>query len=291
MKIVHRYNSRERQHYLLEKHYTFKLNPHLLYVGLLDKQKGWHEEPHAHDFLELVFVLDGCGTVTVEGEERDIKRGDILVYNAGAVHFEKSDEEDPLEIRCAAYNRLQITDLPENWLLPPDYGFLFPSGGMYPVFCDCFEKLLREFERKDRFYTEIAQNEARTLLMHLFRLINETGNIAPLLSKSRILEIAVTYIDEHYTEPLLLDNIAQVCHTDKYYLSHLFSRERGMSVGKYILQKRLDEAKRLLKETEMPVKNVAETAGFGDAGYFCRVFKRECGCTPLSYRNLALAGK
>lgn len=285
MKIVHRYNSRERQHYLLEKHYTFKLNPHLLYVGLLDKQKGWREEPHSHEFLELVFVLDGHGIVNVAGEEREIARGDILVYNAGAVHYEQSAPEDPMELRCIAYNRLKITDLPENWLLPPDYGFLFPSGGMYKTFCDCFENLIREFERKDRFYTEIVQNEARTLLMHLFRLINETGNIAPLLNKSYILELAVTYIDKHYADSLLLDDIAKACYTDKYYLSHLFSRVQGMSVGKYILQKRIEEAKRLLKETAMPVKEVAETAGFGDAGYFCRVFKRECGCTPLSYRH------
>lgn len=285
MEILHRYNTKERQHYLLEKHYTFKLKPRLLYVGSLDKHGGWKEEPHSHNFLELVFVIDGRGTVDIGNVEYEICRGDILVYNAGLTHFEKSSVDDPLEVRFVAYDKLEITDLPPNWLLPPAYGFLFRSGDMYDVFRGYFETLIREFEGRERFYVEIAQNVSRTLLMYLFRLINQTENAAGLLSSSRTMETALRYIDENYMREISLEELAQVCRTNKYYLSHMFSRNQGVSVGRYILCRRIDEAKKLLEQDDMLVSDVAGAVGFDDANYFSRVFKKETGQTPREFRR------
>ena len=82
MDIIHRYNSKERQHYLLGSHYSFRLRPQLLYVGRLNKQAGWHDEPHSHDFAEILFVKEGYGTVRAYGTEKIIGPGDIIVYNA-----------------------------------------------------------------------------------------------------------------------------------------------------------------------------------------------------------------
>lgn len=285
MEILHRYNTKERQHYLLEKHYTFKLKPRLLYVGSLDKHGGWKEEPHSHNFLELVFVIDGRGTVDIGNVEYEICRGDILVYNAGLTHFEKSSVDDPLEVRFVAYDKLEITDLPPNWLLPPAYGFLFHSGDMYDVFRGYFETLIREFEGRERFYVEIAQNVSRTLLMYLFRLINQTENAAGLLASSRTMETALRYIDENYMREISLEELAQVCRTNKYYLSHMFSRNQGVSVGRYILCRRIDAAKKLLEQDDMLVSDVAGAVGFDDANYFSRVFKKETGQTPREFRR------
>ena len=285
MEILHRYNTKERQHYLLEKHYTFKLKPRLLYVGSLDKHGGWKEEPHSHNFLELVFVIDGRGTVDIGNVEYEICRGDILVYNAGLIHFEKSSVDDPLEVRFVAYDKLEITDLPPNWLLPPAYCFLFHSGDMYAVFRGYFETLIREFEGRERFYVEIAQNVSRTLLMYLFRLINQTENAAGLLASSRTMETALRYIDENYMREISLEELAQVCRTNKYYLSHMFSRNQGVSVGRYILCRRIAAAKKLLEQDDMLVSDVAGAVGFDDANYFSRVFKKETGQTPREFRR------
>lgn len=285
MEVVHRYNSDERQHYLLEKHYTFKLKPRLLYVGLLDKQGGWREVPHNHEFLEVIFITDGKGTVTIEDVDYDVKRGDLLVYNAEVMHFEKSSIEDPMEILFVAYDNLEITDLPPNWLLPPSYGYVFASGEMYEIFYRYFSTLVREFDRKERFYMEISQNISRTLLMYIFRLINKTENAAGLLDSGKTMETALRYIDENFREEITLDKLSEVCFTNKFYLSHLFTRVQGVSVGKYILDKRIKEAKRMLENKENSVALIAVSVGFNDPSYFCRVFKKETGLTPLAYRK------
>ncbi|UKI19932.1 MAG: AraC family transcriptional regulator [Oscillospiraceae bacterium] len=284
MKIKHRYNSAQRQHYLLEAHYSFKLKPRLLYVGSLDKHGGWREEPHAHDFFEMVFITDGHGTAIIGESEHELSRGDILIYNAGISHYERSRMDDPMEACFIAYDKLEITDLPPNWLLPSSYGCFFPAGDMYGIFDRLFSSLLREFEQKERFYMEIAQNMSRTLLMYLFRLINKTENAENLLDSGRILDTVINYINLHYTQEITLEDLARECYANKYYLSHLFSRVRGESIGKYIQRRRLCEAKRLLAETDNSVRKIAEAVGFPDNSYFCRVFKKETGVTPLTFR-------
>ena len=131
---------------------------------------------------------------------------------------------------------------------------------------------------------EIAQNMSRTLLMYLFRLINKTENAENLLDSGRILDTVINYINLHYTQEITLEDLARECYANKYYLSHLFSRVRGESIGKYIQRRRLCEAKRLLAETDNSVRKIAEAVGFPDNSYFCRVFKKETGVTPLTFR-------
>ena len=291
MEVIHRFNSEERQHYLLEKHYAFKLKPRLLYAGYLDKLGGWKEEPHSHSFLEIVFVTDGSGTVMIDGKEYPVQRGDLLVYNADVVHFEKSSLTDPMEIRFVAFDKLEITDLPPNWLLPLSYGYVFPCGEMYATFHLYFSLLITEFEKKERFYMEIAQNISRTLLMYLFRLINRTKNASALFDSSKMIETALSYIDRHYSGKIRLDDLAEECYTNKYYLSHLFTRVQGISIGKYILNKRLRESESLLQSSDLSVTEIATKCGFPDPNYYCRVFKKERGISPSAYRKKSRARK
>ena len=285
MHPIHRFDTKDRRHFLLEKHYTFKLKPKLLYVGYLNKQVDFKEENHSHDFLEVVFVSGGKGKVIIDGKQADIKSGDILVYNAGCEHYETSSKDDPLELKFLAFDKLQITDLPKNWLIPPTYGNIFPSADMQETFRNYFNMLIMEFEGKDRFYVEVGGNMARTLLMYLFRLINRKESTDKLLSQNKILEVAEGFIAENFKQNISLEDVAAACYANKYYLSHMFTETKGMSVGKYILNKKLDEAKRLLVGTNLSVSDIANEIGLNESSYFCRVFKKETGKTPLAYKK------
>ncbi|MBQ7932909.1 MAG: helix-turn-helix domain-containing protein [Clostridia bacterium] len=83
-------------------------------------------------------------------------------------------------------------------------------------------------------------------------------------------------------------SVAELCR--KFYISRqvlyaLFRDEFGDTVGNYILNKRLTEAKRLLKETGSPISDIARTVGFADYSYFIRLFRKHIGMTPLQYRK------
>ena len=128
MEINHRFDSKERQHYLFRHHYALKIKPRLLYVGKLDKKGGWREGAHSHDFCEIIYVADGHGTITVEKSVYKVRKGDIIIYNADLVHEEESSSTHPMALYFMGLGGLRLTDLPVNHLLPPDLDFIYPSG-------------------------------------------------------------------------------------------------------------------------------------------------------------------
>lgn len=286
MEITHRYDSRERQHYLFRKHYSLKIRPRLLYAGKLDKADGWREEAHSHDFCEVVYVADGVGTITVDGISRTVRQGDIIIYNANLVHEEESSSEKPMALYFMGLGGLRLTELPSNHLLPPGLDYVYPTGKYAELFTACFDRMIPEFEKKEQFYAEITQNLALTMIMYMFRLINENNRDSDqLLQSNTNIRQAIAYIHEHLSEELMLEDIAKQCHISKFYLSHQFTQTQGISLSKYILKSRITKSMQLLRETNLPVKEVSEAVGFHDVAYFCRAFKRETNLTPLQYRK------
>lgn len=132
--------------------------------------------------------------------------------------------------------------------------------------------------------SECAASFARTLVLLALRRQKESKasmqrlivGIAPRIKE---------YLDEHFMEDLRLENVAKSLHVSASYLSHCFKAFMGISPVAYIIQRRIEEAQRLLLTTEETVTNIAIECGFNDSNYFQSVFKREVGMTPGSYRK------
>jgi len=285
MEVLHRYNSEERQHYLLKHHYSFKLKPRLLYVGELKKNNGWQEHPHSHRFCEILFVVDGKGCTTVNGERLQFKKGDIIIYNPHVEHYEESSLQEPTEFLFFALDKFEITDLPQNHLLPSDYSIIYNSEDCYSAIYELFKKMIAEFETKNDFYVEIAQNISRTILMYIFRVINYADQGFNIHKPNTALEKALRFINDNFKSNISLEDVADACYINKYYLSHQFSKFKGISVGKYLLNLKIEEAQRLLETTALSINEISERSGFNDPNYFSRTFKKELGISPLQYRK------
>jgi len=93
------------------------------------------------------------------------------------------------------------------------------------------------------------------------------------------------YIDEHYAEDLHLDTLAETQGYNASYLRWLFHEVLGMNIHDYVLQVRIEEAKRLILAGNMRMKDVARAAGFSDPHYFSHVFKKVEGVRPTEYLN------
>lgn len=93
------------------------------------------------------------------------------------------------------------------------------------------------------------------------------------------------HIHGHITERISIYTLAGLAGLHPNYFSNLFTDIFGMPPREYILRKRTERAQLLLWTTGMPVKQVADAAGFEDASYFCRVFRRRVGMTPQMYRR------
>ncbi|MGN7764422.1 response regulator transcription factor [Paenibacillus sp. 22594] len=99
------------------------------------------------------------------------------------------------------------------------------------------------------------------------------------------LEEVRQYIDGHFAEAVTLEGLARAFFVSKEYLSKVFKLEYGCNVTDYILGLRMDKAREWLADENIPIKTVAELAGYEDVGYFYRVFKKHFGVAPGEMRK------
>lgn len=99
------------------------------------------------------------------------------------------------------------------------------------------------------------------------------------------IRIMKQYMKENFHENLTLDMIADAAFLSASYASRLFKKEQDVSIMEFLLQIRMTEARRLLKETDLSIEVISERTGYSDPGYFTKVFRKSEGKTPSQYRQ------
>ena len=106
------------------------------------------------------------------------------------------------------------------------------------------------------------------------------------VSRKRLELAAVKeYLDEHYTERITLDDLAERFFINKFYLSKIFRETYGTTINNYLISKRITRAKQLLRFTDMTVDEIGVAVGMTDANYFSRMFRKVEGISPREYRK------
>lgn len=124
----------------------------------------------------------------------------------------------------------------------------------------------------------IAQLEQETL--------NKQEKSSPITEQSSnsVVQNITLFIDKHYKEDISLSDLADTFYLSKEHLSRLFKKETGQNLFSYIMDLKLEEAKRLLIETNRTLDDIAFSLGFSNGNYFSKVFKKNIGVSPSSYR-------
>lgn len=104
---------------------------------------------------------------------------------------------------------------------------------------------------------------------------------------ARVIEGAKAFIQSRYTESISLKDVASFVNLNPNYFSEFFKNETGRNFVDFLIETRLEEAKRLLSETDTKVYEIATRVGYEDVASFNRAFKRVMGISPLEYRKLA----
>ncbi|MEX1028788.1 MAG: response regulator [Paenibacillaceae bacterium] len=97
---------------------------------------------------------------------------------------------------------------------------------------------------------------------------------------------AARYMEEHYSEPLPLQQVASHVHLNTTYFSHLFKKVTGRSFVEYLIELRMEKAKLLLTNTDMNITEVSGMLGYDLPNYFAKLFKQSTGLSPKEYRKL-----
>ena len=138
-------------------------------------------------------------------------------------------------------------------------------------------KASRSFEDLERF--------AQALFDATSQLLQRASDADDIIAR------VTAYIQQNFRENIDRDDVAAVAYITPNYLSKQFRSKMGMNLREYINQIRVDEAKRLLLSTNLPVSEVAGMAGYENISYFSTVFRKRTGMSPVDWRNSGGGGE
>ena len=121
-------------------------------------------------------------------------------------------------------------------------------------------------------------------IQHL-RQQRETPARRPVTPTESLIEQVQFYIFEHISQEISRDDIAAYVNLSPQYLSTVFKRETNCTLSDYIRNERIAFAKRLLKQTNLPISMISENVGYDSLSYFSSVFRQIAGCSPREYRR------
>ncbi|MBI2955279.1 MAG: helix-turn-helix domain-containing protein [Chloroflexi bacterium] len=125
--------------------------------------------------------------------------------------------------------------------------------------------------------------ETRLLLQRFIHQLLYATAQSRTSARQHIVRTAKRYISDNYSRNISLEEVAESVHLSPFYFSHLFAQEAGCTFRDFVTSARIKAAKKALLEQRLSLKEVATQAGYGDVGYFGRVFKRVEGVTPRQF--------
>ncbi|SMQ84674.1 transcriptional regulator, AraC family [Bacillus sp. OV166] len=247
---------------------------------------------HRHSFFEVCYVLNGEGQYKDLDVQYPLKKGTVFLSRPNIHHqilsetglflvfvaFEILHKKSKVDA-ISMYNLLAKTnrictsvadDSPTAllWRALVDYtsngganDFNFITNMAHSLILS-FSTMFSETNQRSRNQEKMFSNRSPT---HLYQ--------------------AKLFIRDNLSEPLKLEDVANYLHISSRHLSRIFSTELCESFSNYIRKERVKEAACLLEMTNIPIKEIADVAGFGSVHYFTRVFTTMMNVSPAKYRN------
>ena len=236
-----------------------------LFLELLDLQ---YASPHTLDSSGLWIMLVSSGACTVYGHPQMASAGGLIIAN-GPLRLLPTQPCHLLGVRLDGLACQQV----EEHLSAP----LVAAG----TSCPAAAELLMQLHIQPPFIRSCEL--AYQLLCECATADRAADHLPPLVVA------CISLMREHYPELYGVEDLSDHLGVTKHHLVRVFHQCVGMTPGKYLTQVRLEAAKQLLCNQEYSLEVVASLCGFSGSNYLCRVFKKQTGQTPASWRKQAMS--
>lgn len=265
---------------------AYGLNPTFLFTwkGVRTKDE---ERYHAHEHLELAFIMSGKGRYKIDGQIYEISEGDLLILNPGVYHqaLVANPEYPATEFFIGACDFCFEGMHPNNLELK--------QSPVYRTGPELKQKLMRlctamgaenDACKVGRYY--MMQSYLIQFLLYVLRDEQDEHTEGrhcsfESVNKNEIVSQIIRYFEEHYAEKISLDIISENVYVSPFYISKIFKNVTGDTPIRYLIDIRLDKARELLAQhPEYSVREVAEMVGYDDAYHFSKLFKKRFNISP-----------
>lgn len=176
------------------------------------------------------------------------------------------------------------TNRPSVSSFPPE-PFVFPIKVMNGPF-ERFETVVKPMELIVKTYKQ-EPLKARVALWNLLLNLNEAETLKESLPATlpSSVQIVISHINQNYSAPLVIEELADYAGVSHNYLITLFKRHFGCTIATYIRRKRCQEAEFLLRHSSLAIKSIAQAVGIPDINHFNKTIRKELGVAPSIIRN------
>ena len=243
---------------LINRHYR-EINP--LDFGEEACKPGHTYGPAIRKYTLIHFVISGKGRFTNQEGTHLVSPGEAFVIRPGEITVYSADANDPWRYLWIGFNGTlshRFSELP---------CVITPPSGMYKKFRDVFS-----FEGTEEDYL------AGRIFELYARLFNGVKGREDYLLKIE------NYVETNYNTNCDVADIAAVVGLERHYLARLFKQKTGGTLKEYITEKRMEEAKQLLKDGQT-VAYAAQMVGYSDPFLFSKMFKKRFGMSPGEWKS------
>ncbi|MBB6731250.1 AraC family transcriptional regulator [Cohnella zeiphila] len=238
--------------------------------------------PGVRDVYKVHFVHRGRGKVRVGGHEYGLAAGDaFLIYPQVVIQYE-ADETDPWTYSWVGFRGDRMADWLARTRLTPENPVFAMDVSVMPTL---YERLTEADAREESRDMRIA-----SLLYRFMAALIEAapasapGTLSPRKHPAHV-HRAMEFVHAHYGEPISVSGIASELGLDRKYLSAIFKAATGSPPQRYLLEYRIRQSCKLLKESGLQVGEVARSVGYEDALLFSKMFRKVTGVSPTEYRS------
>ncbi len=228
------------------------------------------------------YVLNGSGIYKARGRLFRLRAGDAFLICPGELIYYEADLHTPWTYTWIGMQGIKIkkylerTSLPEKLVVP---------FGQDAQLKSCHDRMAQADQlSKNR---DLVMNSILYEYLYLLaeKFPNATSTPQEETAGQKHIENALRYIEDHYCDPLTIQDIADYLGLNRSYLHRIFKAATGASIQSYLLDYRMRQACILLTTTSLSVRVVAHSVSYIDPLYFSRIFHQKMGVSPSEYRK------
>lgn len=231
-------------------------------------------ERQCSSLTSLEYIVDGDGTLEIDGKIYHPKKGDVFLLTKGSRHKYYSEKENPWHKYFISFYGPVADMLIENYINKDTY--LFKN-------CMCEKNFTHIF---DIAFSNDEPSKIQSLLcVEVFKLFNFIFD-STIIENEDFADKIKRYIENHISEEFSLENLCNDMNYSKNHIINMFSQKFKITPYQYYKQCKIKLAKEYLVNTKMTVKEISNALSFADQQYFSYSFKKETGYSPKKYRQL-----
>lgn len=266
-------------------------------LSMLMVRWHWHEE------VELILVKSGEAWVKTEDSNVVLKEGQAMFINQNLLHSIRSSGGNDGEVYSLRFHPsflfgYEKQSLSSKYLAPlanSSYFKYLILDGQTPASSEMLQLVRRavnvDLERAFGYELEMKSLLSRFWFLMLPNAISQKPSPAPTHAAtfdSLRIKTAIRYIEDHHTDAITLEEIADSIHISKSECCRCFKRTLGITPFEYLMKYRIFESARKMQQKEAVAETISDLAasvGFNSPSYFNKIFKKYLKCTPLQYKR------